>query len=163
MNKRVPVIATFHDQYGEEQHVIAPRRGVLAVRRQRGPTPLMAINAAIQAVVMRKAKALREERGWTLKQMSERMGHMPPDKSRMWALENMMTEGFSIGTIYTLCIALDVDVAELLPSVKDAVSLARVEMRGDALKLADTNPESHRFKRDMPQHIKNNDADAVAV
>jgi len=135
MNRHAPIVATFSDHRGEPQTVVRRRRGVLAVVRPSGPTPLQALNSAVQAIVQRKLKALRIDRGWSLKDTSERMGHVPPDKQRMWAIENNITDGFSVGTIYAAALTFDVPISFLIPSAEEVKNLARVEFRGDALKI----------------------------
>jgi len=127
MNSNVGLVAEFQDKYGEKRIIHGTRHGLRGKRSF--STPALAMNRATTGMIGAKIKALREERGFTLKELALRCGMAGgTPKNRMWAIENATRgEGVRIGTLYAIAHALGCQVADLLPSVEEVLRAAKAK------------------------------------
>lgn len=119
-------VATFTDRFGDERVIHKTRHG-LKVKRTHA-TPILQMNPVVGAMVGERVRELRLERGMSLKDLAERCGmNSGHPKARMYEIEKgARQEGLRFGTLYALAMALDVDVSELLPSVREVAAAANV-------------------------------------
>lgn len=119
-------IATYRDKFGEERTIHRTRHG-LRVRRQTA-TPALRMNQEVAGMIGARIRAVRERRGWTLKDLALRSGMDSGwPKNRMWEIENAVRkEGVRLGTLYAIASALGVEVIELMPTVAEVAEAAGV-------------------------------------
>lgn len=113
------------DRYGEPRTLrqTRPARGYQLARTEE--TPAQALAKEVGVLVGMRVKALRQERGWTLAELCIRAGlRTSTPKSRMWEIENGVRQAVSLGTVYSLAMALGVEAFVLLPSVEEVESIA---------------------------------------
>jgi hypothetical protein len=110
---------TITDRYGDQVKIRKTRRGY-QVERDR-LTPSLVLTKEVGVIVGQRVKTLRQERGWTLAELCIRADiRSTTPKNRMWEIENSIRrEGINTGTIYSLAIALGVEITDLLPSVAE--------------------------------------------
>lgn len=120
-------VATFVDEYGEEQIIHRPKGRRLSVFRGMN-TPALKLNRAIAVLSGKLIKKRRVELGLSQKQLCQRAGlaNVNP-KQYIWAIENATrTNGIRQGTLFALAYALECDPCDLLPTIKDAMKEAEV-------------------------------------
>jgi DNA-binding XRE family transcriptional regulator len=120
-------VATFVDKYGDERTIHRTRHGLKVKNEHK--TPILQMNQAIASLIGPRIKALRQERGWTLVELADRIGiKSGHPKNRIWEIENSVRrEGMRLGTLYALALAFDVEIEELMPSVEEVARAARVQ------------------------------------
>lgn len=134
MSKRhIETVGEFTDEYGETRVVRRLRKGKLAVARQR-TLPALALTKVIGQYVGQRIRELRLERKITMNDLADRAG-LQGGKQRIHWIENSMDNGVRIGTVYALAYALDLQPADLLPTMEWAMTEAGVvnEAQGKAL------------------------------
>lgn len=131
MNSNNGKIAFLLNKYGEEELLHSTRRGW--TRKQR-TTTLLALNKPIGKIIGERVKHFRLKRGYTLAELCTRTGIVSATpKSRMWEIENCIrSEAMRMGTLYGLAIALEVCVADLLPTVEEVREMCDVRMEATA-------------------------------
>lgn len=121
-------VATFVDQYGDEQVIHRPKGRRLSVFKGLN-TPAMKLNRAIAVLSGQRIRTRRLELGLSQKQLCQRAGlaNVNP-KQYIHAIEAATrNNGVRQGTLYALAYALECEPGELLPTKLEAMTLANVE------------------------------------
>lgn len=128
---KAPLEVPFEDEYGEQRvlrrRVSKAGNGAAFSVKRTTVTPILALNTEVSRAVGKRIRALRLARGLTLVELANLIGMGTGNpKNRMWQIENpgMRTTGetyggMRLGTLYAIAIALDADVADLMPSVSE--------------------------------------------
>lgn len=125
----------FVDQYGEERVIYRQRGKALRVKK-RQDTLSHVLNRAAAELMGQRIKRMRVAKGYTLDGLLARAGLVAAPglgKSRMYEIENAgknhrgaNAQGIRFGTLYALAMALECEVAELLPSAAEIARHAGV-------------------------------------
>lgn len=124
---RTEVVAEYVDKYGDTRVIHKGRHG-LRKKRTRS-TPAMALNNVIGELIGEKIRDARIARGMSMEELCVRSGlSTATPKSRMWEIEKGVRPGsIKLGTLYAIALALDMDPAELLPSMDEVSECAGVD------------------------------------
>lgn len=90
------------------------------------------MNRVAAVEIGRRIRQAREAAGMTLEELCIRSGLVANSspKSRMWEIENAIRQqGPRLGTLYAIAHALAVPVERLLPSVKEVVECAGIQIQ----------------------------------
>lgn len=127
----------FIDQYGEERVIYRQSGKALRVKKKQD-TVSHILNRSAGILMGQRIKALRIERGYTLDALLVKAGLAAgagQGKQRMFEIENAgvgaarrQKQGIRFGTLYALAIALECDVAELMPSAAEVARHAGVAL-----------------------------------
>jgi len=128
------VVATFIDEYGDEQIIHRPKGGAASKLRvfRALNTPSLRLNRAVSYLLGDRIKARRLELGLSLKEVAYRAGlQTVSPKQYIHAIEtagkgNNRAEGIRLGTLFALSYALECQPGDLLPPPEDAMALANI-------------------------------------
>jgi hypothetical protein len=127
--RTIEVLATFTDKYGDERKIRRVRRNRVQVMMTASTVCLRLNDAAVKRVGA-KIKELRKSRGMSLAELGRRAGLSAngdgPLKQRMFEIENSLSGGARLGTLYSIAIALEVPIGELLPTSEQVLSDADI-------------------------------------
>jgi DNA-binding XRE family transcriptional regulator len=129
-SRRKPVVVEFTDQFGNPRKIHRANGSRLQLARER-VTPILALTAAVGKLAGQRVKAARQARGMTLQELAERSGLAPATKHRMYEIENAMSGGMRLGTLYAIATALAVPISSLLPTETEVLAEAGVELRSE--------------------------------
>lgn len=137
----------FTDQYGEERTIYRQKGNALRVKK-RADTISHVLNRAAAELMGERIRQQRLAKGYTLDALLARAGLVAgpgQGKNRMFEIENAgrnrrgaNAQGVRFGTLYALAMALECDVAELLPTAKEVAERAGVAL------VAPTDPRLSR-------------------
>ena len=127
------VIATIKDKFGEDRRVV--QRGSRIRIAANTATPILALNREVAALIGARIREVRMDAGLTLEECAIRAGMVSGwPKDRMHEIETAKRgQGMRLGTLYAIAAALQVEVAELMPTVEEVMEKADVEMAGAAV------------------------------
>lgn len=120
------VIAIIQDKFGEDRRVV--QRGGRIRIAQNQFTPILAMNREVGIIVGTRIREVRLAHGFTLEELAIRCGMTSGwPKNRMYEIESgARAQGMRFGTLYAIAAALNIEVSELMPSVRIILSKAEV-------------------------------------
>lgn len=128
------VVATFVDQYGDQQIIHRPAGGAASSLRvfRALNTPALRLNRAVAYLLGDRIKSRRLELGLSLKEVAYRAGMQTVSpKQYIHAIETAgkgakASEGIRLGTLFALSYALECAPSDLLPPMAEAMTLANI-------------------------------------
>ena len=127
--RRRPVFAEFTDQYGEQQVIHRGSSSRLQIRRNRS-TVSLAMSKAIGKIVGQRIKEARVVAGLTMPRLAERAGLLG-GKQTIYGIEEGLSTGIRLGTLYAIAAALNVSPLSLLPPMSDVMEQTGAQMQQD--------------------------------
>jgi DNA-binding Xre family transcriptional regulator len=128
--RSVEVLATFTDKYGDERKIRRVRRNRVQVM-QTTNTVCLRMNEVVVKRIGSRIRELRKARGMTLADLARRAGLAGNGdgalKQRMFEIENSLSGGARLGTLYSIALALEVPIGDLLPTTEDALADANIK------------------------------------
>ena len=125
--RRRPVLVEFADQFGEKQVVHRGANGRLAIRRK-APTVSLAMTHVVGKYIGTRVHAERVARGWTMETLAERAG-LKGGKQAIYHVEQALSTGVRIGTLYAIAAALGISPTALLPPIEWVVQEANARFQ----------------------------------
>lgn len=123
---------TFVDKYSEKRQRRHTKKNGTKVKREKD-TLCQVFSKAISDYFGKKVKEIRIKKGISLRDLAFLSGIElgPHGKERIYAIENNTRDnGVRLGTIYSIALALDVPVSDLIPTKDEAAKLAGVRFVG---------------------------------
>lgn len=127
--RRRPVLVEFDDQFGERQVIHRGSGSRLAIRRKT-PTVVFALARSVGAHIGQRVREERLKAGMTMDALADKSG-LKGGKQAIYHVEQSLSTGVRIGTLYAIAFALSVSPFSLLPPVEVAVANAGVSMNSD--------------------------------
>lgn len=124
------VVAEFVDQHGERR-VVHKRKGTALRIKSLADTPALRLNRAAAVIIGGRIRQRRLASGLSLADLCIKAG-LPAasPKARMREIEvGHRKEGMRIGTLYAIAGALNCEVSDLMPGVRELRAAAGVEER----------------------------------
>lgn len=125
--RRRPVLVEFPDLFGEQQVVHRGANGKLAIRRKT-PTVAFAMSHAVGRLVGERIREERLKAGITMPDLAGRSG-LKGGKQAIYHIEQALSTGVRLGTIYAIAAALDVSPFSLLPPLSVVLEQTGVQMQ----------------------------------
>lgn len=89
------------------------------------------LSGAFREIIGPKIKARRKTLGMTLDELGKKccFGHGSVSRERIRQIESVEESAPNIGSIYAIFAALEIEPADVLPSVKEVLDGAKIEMQ----------------------------------
>ena len=127
--RRRPVLVEFEDQFGDKQVIHRGSGSRLAIRR-REPTVALAMSRAVGRLVGQRIHEERLKAGLTMPALASRAG-LKGGKQSIYHIEQALSTGVRLGTLYAIATALDVPLFSLLPDMSTVLRDAGAQLRNE--------------------------------
>lgn len=119
MNTNSNIVATYTDRFGDERKIHSTRHGLTLKRRN--DTNNQVLSTAISGYIGERIRAIRQHKNITMEALGFRAGLTTGNnlKQRVYEIEhNLRSTGIRFGTVYQIAIALEIEIAELMPTTE---------------------------------------------